>query len=50
MKDKIKNVIEIVIVAALIILSILSYPFKVKVNKDGETVCSNAFGKIVNCR
>lgn len=50
MKDKIKNIIEIIIVVALIILSVLSYPFKVSVNKYDETICSNAFGKVVNCR
>ena len=49
MKDKIKNTIEIIIVAVLVIIALLSYPLKVSV-KNGETVCSNLFGKVVKCR
>ena len=49
MKDKIKNITITIIVIAVIVIALLSYPFNVSV-KEGKTTCSNAFGKIVNCR
>lgn len=50
MKDKIKNIIGIVLIVAIIIIAILSYPYKVSVNEYGETVCSNFFGRVSDCK
>ncbi len=50
MKEKIKNVISIIFVVAIIILAVLSYPWSVSVNGQGKTVCSNLFGKVTRCR
>ena len=49
MKDKIKSITITIIVIDVIIIALLSYPFNVSVKK-GKTTCSNAFGKVVNCR
>lgn len=49
MKDKIKNIIEIIIVAAILLFPFLTFPFNVSV-KNGETVCSNILGTVVKCR
>ena len=47
LKDK--NIISTILIIGLIVLAILTYPYKVRVD-NGEIKCSNALGQTVKCR
>lgn len=47
LKDK--KIITIILAIVLIVLEILTYPYKVRVD-NGEIKCSNALGQTVKCR
>ena len=47
MKDNSKG--GIIIVILIIVGAILLYPFKVTIDKNGKTTCSNLLGMKYNC-
>ena len=49
-KDKIKDIIAIIVFILIIVLAVLFYPMFVSVDKDGQTHCKSLIGKEVNCK
>lgn len=49
MKNEKSKTFEIIIVILIIIGAILLYPFKVNINKNGDTTCSNLLGMKYSC-